>query len=241
MDGAEAVWISTDSVGEGESLAEFDGVWCVPGMPYRNAEGAISAIRFARVTNRPFLGTSAGFQYALIEYARNVMGFSEADHQKTNPMAKMPLIAPLGCGLAGVKARVQLTRGSHLHNAYRAAESVEEYHCSFGLNNRYRRLLESGALCVTAVDDQHEVRAVELDGHPFFVATLFQPEMHTPASPLIPAFVAACKRQHTGWRESRAKEDLRSPDEGVEARTGGFAPQPQPLEAQADSELPGAR
>ena len=62
--GVETVWISTDSVARGESLAEFDGLWCVPGMPYRNPDGAIAAIRFARTTNMPFLGTSAGFQYA---------------------------------------------------------------------------------------------------------------------------------------------------------------------------------
>ena len=71
--------------------------------------------------------------------------------------------------------------GSHLRNAYRAAESMEEYHCSFGLNGRYRRLIESGPLCVSAVDDQQEIRAVEMDGHPFFVATLFQPEMSAAA------------------------------------------------------------
>jgi CTP synthase (UTP-ammonia lyase) len=194
--GVEPVWVSTDSLAQGDSLAEFDGIWLVPGMPYRSAEGAISAIRYARTTSRPFLGTSAGFQYALIEYARNVMGFADADHEKTNPHSKMPLITRLELGLAGVKARVRFTRGSHLHNAYRSPESIEEYHCSFGLNGRYRRLIESGALSVTAVDDQHEVRAVELDGHPFYVATLFQPEMRTPTSPLIPAFVAACKRQH---------------------------------------------
>jgi CTP synthase (UTP-ammonia lyase) len=165
-------------------------------MPYRSADGAISAIRHARTSNLPFLGTSAGFQYALIEFARNAMGFTDADHQKSNPAASMPLITPLGCGLAGVKARVRFTRGSHLHNAYRATESVEEYHCSFGLNGRYRRLIESGPMCVTAIDDQHDVRAVELDGHPFFVATLFQPEMRSPASPVIGAFLAACQRKH---------------------------------------------
>ena len=194
--GVETVWISTDSVARGDSLADFDGLWCVPGMPYRSADGAISAIRFARTSSMPFLGTSAGFQYALIEFARNAMGFTDADHQKSNPRASMPLIAPLDHGLAGVKARVRFTRGSHLHNAYRALESVEEYHCSFGLNGRYRRLIESGALTVTAIDDQHDVRAVELDGHPFFVATLFEPEMRTPASPLIGAFVTACQRRH---------------------------------------------
>jgi len=194
--GVETVWISTDSVARGESLAEFDGLWCVPGMPYRNPDGAIAAIRYARTANMPFLGTSAGFQYAIIEYARNVMGFTDADHQKSNPRASMPLIAPLDRGLAGVKARVRFTRGSHLHNAYHAAESIEEYHCSFGLNDRYRRLIESGQMSVAAIDDQHEVRAVELDGHPFFVATLFQPEMRTPVSPIVDMFVTACVRRH---------------------------------------------
>src|SRR5690349_20597744 len=114
--GAEGVWIPTDSVGTGEALAEFDGLWCVPGMPYRSADGALAAIEQARVQRQPFLGTSAGFQYVLIEYARNVLGLLDADHQKTNPKAAMPLISPLGCQLAGVQARVRFTPGSRLRN-----------------------------------------------------------------------------------------------------------------------------
>jgi CTP synthase (UTP-ammonia lyase) len=82
-----------------------------------------------------------------------------------------------------------------LRNAYRAAESTVEYRCSFGLNGRYRRLIESGPLCVSALDDQDEIRAVEMDGHPFFVATLFQPEMAAAPNPLVGAFVAACRRR----------------------------------------------
>jgi CTP synthase (UTP-ammonia lyase) len=190
----ETTWVSTDSVGNGNSLVEFDGLWCVPGMPYRSADGALTAIRIARSHRIPFLGTSAGFQYALIEYARNGLGFTEADHQKTNPSASMPLISPLGCALLGVKARVRFTDGSHLRSAYRAPESIEEYRCSFGLNARYRRLIEGGAMCITAVDDQNDVRAVELEGHPFFVATLFQPEMKAD-NPLVQAFVRACERR----------------------------------------------
>ena len=192
----EGVWISTDSVGKGQSLAEFDGVWLIPGMPYRSADGALKAIRHARTSRTPFLGTSAGFQYALIEYARDVLGFQDADHQKINPKTSMPLISPLGCALAGMKARVHLTGGSHLHKAYHAATSVEHYHCSFGLNGRYRRLIEGGNLCVAAVDDQQEIRAIELDGHPFFVATLFQPEMGPQPNPLVGAFATACQRRH---------------------------------------------
>jgi CTP synthase (UTP-ammonia lyase) len=189
----ETTWVSTNEVSNG-ALAEFDGLWCVPGMPYRSADGALTAIKYARSHRIPFLGTSAGFQYALIEYARNVLGFVDADHLKTNPTASMPLISPLGCALLGVTARVRLSDGSHIRAAYRTAESTEEYHCSFGLNDRYRRLLEGGHLYVAAIDDQSNIRAVELDGHPFFVATLFQPEMR-PANPLIHAFVRACERR----------------------------------------------
>jgi CTP synthase (UTP-ammonia lyase) len=199
----ETVWIPTDSVGGAEQLAEFDGFWCVPGMPYKSATGAMQAIRHARITGTPFLGTSAGFQYALLEFARNALGLAEADHQKTNPKAAIPLISPLGCALAGVKARVHFSQGSLIRKAYNAPESVEEYHCSFGLNGKYTRLLEGSQFCVSAVDDQHEIRAFELEGHPFYVATLFQPEMRslsdgTSASPLVYAFLHACTRRSRG-------------------------------------------
>ncbi|MGO9254760.1 MAG: glutamine amidotransferase-related protein [Bryobacteraceae bacterium] len=194
----ECVWVASDTVGNGESLAEFAGLWCVPGMPYRSAEGVLRAIRHARVARTPFLGTSAGFQYALIEYARNVLGLAAADHQKSNPKAAMPLISPLGCALLGVKARVRLSPGSILRKAYGKPETVEEYRCSFGLNGRYRRLLEGQHLMVTAVDDQDEIRAVELDGHPFFVATLFQPELGAQPNPLVQAFTAVCARSLSG-------------------------------------------
>lgn len=193
----EAVWVPTESVGNGEQLADFHGIWCVPGMPYRSAAGAMNGIRHARVTGTPFLGTSAGFQYALIEFARNVLGLADADHQKSNPKAAIPLISPLGCALAGVKARVRFSNGSLLRKAYNAAESEEEYHCSFGLNTKYLRLLEGSQFCVAAVDDQHEIRAFELDGHPFYVATLFQPEVRQD-SPLVHAFVAQCAKRARG-------------------------------------------
>ncbi len=197
-DGLEIVWIPTDSVGDSQSLTGFDGFWCVPGMPYRSADGAMRAIRHARITRTPFLGTSAGFQYTILEYARDVLGLSQADHQKTNPKSAMPLISPLGCALAGVKARVRFLDGSRLRRAYGAPESIEEYHCSFGLNGRFRRLIEGRDLWVAALDDQHEIRAVELDMHPFFVATLFQPEMRVGKNPLVEAFVECCAKRALG-------------------------------------------
>ena len=190
----ESVWVPSDTVGNGDSLAEFAGLWCVPGMPYRSAEGVMRAIWHARVRRVPFLGTSAGFQYTLIEYARNVLGLAAAEHQKSQPKAALPLISPLGCALLGVKSRVRLSGGSILRKAYGKPETIEEYRCSFGLNGRYRRLLEGQDLMVAAVDDQDEIRAVELDGHPFFVATLFQPELGAQPNPLVQAFATVCTR-----------------------------------------------
>jgi CTP synthase (UTP-ammonia lyase) len=197
LDGAELVWIPTDSV-NAQALADFDGFWCVPGMPYKSAEGAMRAIQYARVSRTPFLGTSAGFQYAILEFAKDVLGLTQAEHHKTNPKSAMPLISELSCALAGAQAKVRFLPGTHLRAAYGAPESVEEYHCSHGFNNRYRRLFESNALCIAALDDQDEVRAIELDGHPFFVATLFQPELHAGGSPLVTTFAAACAKAHKG-------------------------------------------
>jgi len=198
---ANVEWVPTDAAADGADLSGFHGIWVVPGMPYRSADGVIRAIEHARVRRTPFLGTSAGFQYAILEFARNVLGLSEADHQKSNPKAALPLISPLGCGLAGVTARVRFMSGTALRKAYGTPESMEQYHCSFGLNNRYRRLIEGGQLCVAALDDQNEVRAIELDGHPFFVATLFQPELSAQEggaapNPLVKLFYTACTREH---------------------------------------------
>src|SRR4051794_8102260 len=71
----EPVWLPTDCIHSPADIAsqDPDALWCVPGSPYANMNGALTAIRFAREQNLPFLGTCGGFQHALIEYARNVL------------------------------------------------------------------------------------------------------------------------------------------------------------------------
>lgn len=173
----EVTWLATESIVQNlERLSSFDGLWCVPASPYVSMDGALSAIRFAREQHRPFLGTCGGFQHALIEYARNVLGYVEADHAETNPDATMPLIAPLSCSLVEASGAIKLKEDSRISRVYGRAEIVEQYHCNYGVNPRYQRLLEAGDMKVTGVDAEGETRVVELTGHPFFVATLFQPE-----------------------------------------------------------------
>src|SRR5262245_5535839 len=71
-------WVHTSTLLKDPSaqLAGFEGLWCVPASPYANTDGAVAAIRFARVTKRPFLGTCGGFQHALLEYAEAIWGVS---------------------------------------------------------------------------------------------------------------------------------------------------------------------
>lgn len=187
-------WLPTEQIHAPRGLAGFDGLWCVPGSPYRSLQGALSAIRHARERRVPFLGTCGGFQHAVIEFARNVLGWADADHAETAPEAQRAVIAPLECALVEAVDSVRLFPGTRIAAAYGSDGATEGYRCRFGLNPAFRRELTSGPLRVCADDRTGEVRALELDQHPFFVATLFQPErvaLNGIVPPLVRTFVSA--------------------------------------------------
>jgi CTP synthase (UTP-ammonia lyase) len=174
-------------------LAAFDGIWCVPASPYANTRGVLNAIRFARETGRVFLGTCGGFQHALMEYAEAVWDVP-AVHAEVDPDAADPVIAPLSCGLVEQAGEIYFAPFTRLATIYGAVAATEEYHCRYGLNPRFVDRLASGPLRIAARDGADEVRAVELDTHPFFIATLFQPERSAFSGrrhPLVRAFVVA--------------------------------------------------
>jgi len=194
------IWVETADLAAdpAQQLASFHGLWCVPASPYVNPDGVLNALRYVRETGRPFLGTCGGFQHALLEYARAFWGIASPAHAETEPQATDPVIAPLVCSLVEKSGELRFVPESRLGALYGAAAAVEEYHCSYGLSARYRERLRTGPLRVSAVDPDGEVRAVELDGHPFYVATLFQPERSALAErdhPLIRAFVEAVRER----------------------------------------------
>lgn len=188
-------WIDTASLTDASSqLADYAGIWCVPGSPYRNATGALAAIRFARETQRPFLGTCGGFQHALIEFARHVLGVAGADHAETAPQGANLVVTPLACSLVGQQADIAFTPGSQLDRIFGGGVAREGYHCNYGPNAAYRSRFEAAGLRFTGFDREGQVRACELAGHPFFIGTLFQPERHAlrrASHPLIEAFVSS--------------------------------------------------
>jgi len=188
-------WLATDEIHTGTPLHTFDGFWCVPASPYRNMDGALLAIRFAREQRRPFLGTCGGFQHAVLEYARNVLGWSDAEHGETAPDVARALLTPLSCALVEAVDSIHLAEGSLIAQAYESAEIREGYRCRYGVNPQFEGELLKRELHAVGHDSQQGLRAVELSGHPFFVATLFQPEraaLKGVLPPLVGAFVEAC-------------------------------------------------
>ena len=188
-------WIGTDTITDApRQLANYAGLWCVPGSPYRNMAGTLAAIRFAREQRRPFLGTCGGFQHALIEFARHVAGVAGADHAETNAAAADLVVTPLACTLVGQHNDITFTPGSQLHRIFVGQQSREGYHCNYGPNPAYRSRFESAGLRFTGFDAEQQIRAMEFPAHPFFIGTLFQPErsaLENRHHPLIQAFVRA--------------------------------------------------
>ena len=189
-------WVATPTLATHASahLALIDAIWLAPASPYASPEGAFAAIRHARDTGLPFLGVCGGFQHALLEFARNVAGIHDADHAESNPDAAAAVISPLSCSLVGKAAPVFLEPTCRTAAIYGRWRIVEKYHCNYGLNPVYRAELERAGLRIVGEDDQGEARVIELPGHPFFIATLFQPQLESASgapAPLVRALVDA--------------------------------------------------
>jgi CTP synthase (UTP-ammonia lyase) len=189
-------WLDTTSLEDCDAaeLAGFDALWCAPGSPYRSLDGAVRAIRLGREAGLPFLGTCGGFQHAVIEYARNVLGFEDAQHAEYDPYASDLFISRLSCSLAGQTMGVRLAPGSRAARFYGKEEVTERYYCDFGLNPDHRRRLDDGGLRVVGTDLDGEARILELPDLRFYVATLFVPQLNsTPERPhpLITAYLQA--------------------------------------------------
>jgi CTP synthase (UTP-ammonia lyase) len=178
-------------------LGVFDALWCAPGSPYQRMDGALRGIQFAREQGVPFIGTCGGFQHVVLEYARNVLGFTDAAHAESDPDASTLFVTALNCSLVGQTLQIHLDPASRVFGMYQRAVIAEQYYCQFGLNPAYQTVLHEGGLRVVGIDDQHEARIVELPDHLFFVGTLFVPQLSsTPGQPhpLLLAYLRATLR-----------------------------------------------
>jgi CTP synthase (UTP-ammonia lyase) len=189
----EGVWLSTDDI-ELSLFSRFSGIWVAPGSPYKNLTKTLGAIRHAREKKVPCFGTCGGFQHMVLEYARNVLKFKDAQHAEYDPYASDLFITELACSVAGRQMKLEFVEGSRVAQIYGSRAAVEEYYCNFGVSQQKVQLLKSGPLQVTGSDSEGEIRVIELPGHPFFLGTLFVPQTRSkPGSPhvLVNAFLEA--------------------------------------------------
>lgn len=186
----ESVWLPTDRP---EDYACFQGLWCSPRSPYRSLEGALDGIRYAREHGIPFLGTCGGFQHAVLEFTRNVMGISGAAHAEYDPGGATPVVTALVCSLVGKEGEVEIQPHSKAARYYGTARRQENYRCSFGMNPAYQQAIEAAGLVISGRDASGEARIVELPEHPFFLATLFVPQAKSWPHDPHPLIVAFCK------------------------------------------------
>ena len=205
----ESEWIPTPSLtaaGAEKVLESFDGLLAAPGSPYKSFAGMLKGIEFARRRDWPFLGTCGGFQYALIEFARNVLGIVDADSAENNSGSKNIIIYPVACAvpdrkgnapkLSGTMPEIRLRPGSYLQSFYGKEKEIvtEEFFCNFEVNPEYEWATMEAGFPVVARGAQGEIRAIESPTHRFFIATLFQPQLSSTEKtphPVVLAFVQA--------------------------------------------------
>jgi len=129
-----------------------------------------------------------------VEYARNVLGIQDAEHEETAPGASTLLVTKLASSLVGKTQTIKVTPGSCADEAYKEQEVKEQFSCNYGLNQRFRDKFNNSLLKITGVDLEGGARIVEISDHPFYVATLFLPQISSKPErphPLIIAYLRA--------------------------------------------------
>jgi CTP synthase (UTP-ammonia lyase) len=199
--GVEAEWVATDAP-QARELDRFDGIWMLPGTPYRDGGAALAAIERSLDSGTPLLGTCGGFQYVVLALARRLAGAPDAAHAELDPEAPDPVVAPLACSLIGEEREVVCVPGTRLAAICGTAPFTGFHYCSYGLADAFVERLEEAGVVISAHAPDAGVEGIELPAHPFFMATLFQPQIGAlsgaPPHPLIAAFVEEASRVRVG-------------------------------------------
>ncbi len=183
-------WVDSETVTEDnvdELLGEVDGILVPGGFGTRGIEGMITAIKYARENNIPFLGLCLGMQLTIVEYARNVVGFRDAHSIEMNPNTTHPVIAlmPDQNGIEDIGGTLRLgaypcvlAKNSLAHSLYGTDNISERHRHRYEVNNDFRAVLtEKGLLLSGTSPDNRIVEMCELPGHPFYIATQGHPEL----------------------------------------------------------------
>ena len=202
----DLVWIDADNY-EIEDLKNLNGVVVPGGFGYRGIEGKIGAIEFLRKNKIPFLGICLGLQCAVIEFARNVCGISDANSTEFSQTTKNPVIdllpnQDLEADDIGASMRLgtypcKIQPDTMAKDIYNNEIIYERHRHRYEVNNKFRNELESKGLVFSGLSpDEDLVEMIELKDHPYFVASQFHPEFKSrpwDPAPMFNSFIAASK------------------------------------------------
>ena len=209
----EIEWIDSSLVHEGnyvEILSDLDGIVVPGGFGDRGIDGKLHALKFARETGKPLLGICLGMQLMTIEYARNVVGITDAHSSELDPTTKNPVIdlMPDQVEVVDVGGTLRLgaypaviNEGTVAHKLYGETEISERHRHRFEFNNKYKDQLSDRGLVFSGVSpDGRLVEMVEISDHPFYVGVQFHPEFKsrpTRPHPLFRGLIEAALKART--------------------------------------------
>lgn len=211
--GVDVRWIHSEELtpkNAMEKLQGVDGILVAPGFGSRGMDGKLEAIRYARENGIPFFGICLGMQMAVVEFARNVLGFADAHstemkeyttHPVISLMAEQKTVMHKGGTMRLGSYPCRLSRYSKAFDAYGGVERIEERHRHrFEFNNEYKAQFEQAGMRCTGINpDSGLVEIIELTDHPYFLAAQFHPEYKSTVMnphPLFVSFIQAAKIHH---------------------------------------------
>lgn len=200
-------WIDSEELNcenAAELLSDVKGILVPGGFGTRGTEGKIAAIKYARENKIPYLGLCLGMQLAIVEFARNVCGLKDAASIELDPATTNPVIAlmPEQEGVEDLGGTLRLgaypcvlQEGSLAHKLYGVKEITERHRHRYEVNNEYRPILKGNGMTLSGISPNGRiVEMIELNDHPFFVATQAHPEFKSRPDdphPLFKGFIEA--------------------------------------------------
>ena len=192
-----------------EKLQGLDGLLVAPGFGHRGIEGKIIAVQYARENGLPFFGICLGMQMAVIEYARNILGYTDAhstemdektQHPVINMMEEQKKIKMKGGTMRLGAYPCEIKEGTLAHRIYDASLISERHRHRYEFNNDYQEQFEQAGMVMSGLNPETGlVEIIELPNHPFFVGVQYHPELKSTVespAPLFVHFVAAAKKHN---------------------------------------------
>ena len=199
-------WIHSESITPGnveEKLGKLKGILVAPGFGDRGIEGKITAIKYARENNIPFLGICLGMQCAVIEFGRNVLGFKDAHSSEMNPKSKHKVIDMMqeqkNITAKGGTMRLgaypcKIKKGTKAFAVYGKENISERHRHRYEFNNTFLKEYEKKGMIASGINpDNNLVEMVELKDHPWFIGVQYHPEYKSTVAKPHPLFVKFVK------------------------------------------------